>query len=356
MNVVYFTHYSFKTSPFLGEAAALAFGVPKGQDLLRKCFFPTRPSYKIMVDKQSFLDVSPYMLIMNINAIAGMVAAMYLISAPGYQTNHGNSLKAIISNITGRWAVGLVLGAMNLALGITCLVFSNPSTGSLWFWLSMDIVIFLIMAFLIVFTMADFTEGSKYHKYRTVLHTNIRVIQRVGFWVQYFCVAPAIVLLYDVMTHQRATSYITSRFLFTVGLVFMGAATDMLTLFNEQLALSEFSKTSLDNLRASMWWSWCAWTAAAATFAYSSGTVVTLPFGVTDTMQGGTLFVELAFMVYIIGIPLVSIPGIAEMHQSSMKWARDTSAAALGLRLAVDLLARFLLTVSAIFWLTKPVM
>lgn len=94
--------------------------------------------------------------------------------------------------------------------------------------------------------------------------------------------------------------------------------------------------------------------AAAGMLIYSSGTVVTFPYGVLDSIQGGPLFITVAFIIYIGGMPLVCIPGLAKANAQRLKWSNNSDSVALAMRLVVDLVVRFLITISALFWLTKP--
>ncbi len=249
-----------------GEVGATPFNIPKGQDLLRRCFFSTRTSYKLSVDKTFFLAASPYQLIMHLNAAASIIAAMYLLSSSDHmwRQNNENAVMNWKGVFTLKSTMGAVfLGMLNLGLGLTCLIVSKTSDQAMGLWLGMDIALFLAMVALIYFTMTDFahTKGSKstmlWLKAKITHKDNILVIQRVGFWIQYLVSAPALVLLYDSMTHQRASSYLLGRSIFVIGLAGLAAGTDMFTLFYEKISaklakdgdMQNFASLTNDNLR-----------------------------------------------------------------------------------------------------------
>lgn len=244
-----------------GETGALSMGIPKGQDLLRRCFFSTRTSYKLTVDNNFFLTASPFQLIFHLNAVASIVAAMYLVSTSTHMFRNGKQTTWL--DIFKSSGTAIVLGIANFTLGVVCCFYSKASDASMWTWLSLEIVLFLAMLALVYFTMMEFKETEKAKNYlyniknKITRKDNIQVVQRVAFWIQYIVSAPALVLLYDSLTHQRATSYLLGRSIFVIGIAAMAAGTDMFTLFYEKISaklakdggMETFVRLTNDNLR-----------------------------------------------------------------------------------------------------------
>ena len=96
---------------------------------------------------------------------------------------------------------------------------------------------------------------------------------------------------------------------------------------------------------------WYSWVAAVSMMVYTSQPLA-LPWSVVDLVPGATTLVPVAFAVYLFGMPLVCMPGLARSNVRKEDWRNGSSdVAALGLRLVVDLVARTILTITVYFWL-----
>ena len=340
--------------------------IPEGQDLMRACLFGTRATQMTRVDDTHALTVSPYMLIVHVNIVAGVVACLYLMAASWTGTEEARnnaSFWGIVSLGFGDKVVCVVLAAVNLALGVAATVISAPpdSIGAKSIWPILQGIMFITTSVCVgVISMGEKSlsfgnNGSSKIKQNMIVHQeNIRVWQRMVFWMQFLCTAPAILLLHDAMAQQRDEVYLTHRLIFLFGIIALAAGSDMVAMFYENMSGISQHKTTAqteDMLRSCMWYTWTIWTIASTILVYSSGTV----FMDATTANNGfdIILVNIAFVIYFVGMPLVSIPGMASMNTKHMKWANSPDVTALAMRLVVDVLARMLLTLAGIFWLYR---
>jgi hypothetical protein len=81
---------------------------------------------------------------------------------------------------------------------------------------------------------------------------------------------------------------------------------------------------------------------------------ISLSYGAGDMVPGGSTIIPVVFALYVIGMPLVSVPGLA--HSRTVKdYGDQADTVALSLRLVVDIVARGLLSLTMYFWLLLPV-
>ena len=267
------------------------------------------------------------------------MAGVYLMTIPGAKksTGMGRKIWDWVSTFLGNWVVVCILTVANAVLGGLCIFWHNDSSTSKWLMLVCVLgttIPPLVMAATFSASKKPAPEGAKAVSYHTTLKS-MRKNQRLLFWVQYVFTVPFMVLLYEVTTQQRESSYLISRVFFSLGIAFTAAGTDVVVILNE-------TSRSADSYSCA-WWSWGVWTIAGAALVLSGGTVSSVVQGIDTSM------LYAAIILYVVVMPLLCTPGLADAHHK--KWVYCTDARALGARLAVDLAARLLVTLSGIYWL-----
>lgn len=266
--------------------------------LMKQCFFSKRMPHSIELVPDCFPSVSPYMVVLYINTIAGIFGAMYLVSGGENARSGERSMVVMWKQDVVKWMrhpmATVFFVVLNVGLGVAGVILSSGdgSAGSI-------VAVCMVEGLALVYAMgmtwymshqadeivpAPIQESivlgekklvpmssSKSEKaFKDAIYENVNVIQRMSFWFQYIVTLPGIVVLHDVMQQQRIQEYMLARVAFALGIGFLAAGSDMLCLFNDKvmdnLAMvaenkedgAKFRKKVMaktdDNIRSAMWW------------------------------------------------------------------------------------------------------
>ena len=155
------------------------------RSIVKECVFTSRVGHEVEVDDSCFLSVSPYMVVLYTNTVAGIFAALYLLHPAGNNNKEGWMYRVLSNKISAG-----VFIVINLALGITGMVISRPSDSTVGV-LSTVMALALLGVVSMIYIMvnqegvADTTIVA-----RVNLKDNFVVIQRISFWFQYIITLP----------------------------------------------------------------------------------------------------------------------------------------------------------------------
>lgn len=324
-------------------------GTP-AKSIVNQCVFTSRVGHEVVVDDTCFLSVSPYMVVLYANTVAGIFAALYLL----HPINRDESY--VYRFVSSKISAGFFV-ALNVALGITGLFFSSASTTTfvvvlLVEGLALLGVVAMIMTLVNQEGLVGKTIGSMIN-----LQDNFVVVQRISFWFQYIITLPGIVLLYDTTQQHRDYDYLLGRALASMGIGFLAAGSDILALFNSKVVQrlgsadrKDIALETEDNLRSATWWGWYSWVAAVSMLVFTSPPI-SLSWTIVSLVPGAHTLIPIGFVFYVMVMPLVCMPNLARDNSKAMSWVDNEDSTALGLRLVVDLVARASITMAVYFWL-----
>lgn len=313
------------------------------QDVMRKCLFNKRPPHYMTVDRSCFLSVSPYMVVLYANTVAGIFSALYLMKQ--------ESSPSVMWRLATAFAI-----LVNTIVGIIGVVFSSHSASTIASIILLEAVSLVVVAFLVSRIQRESDGGTQSLSNTRVtaiklrnIKKNILMMQRMAFWVQYTLTLPGIVLLYDSMQQQRSYEYLVGRVLSAMGIGFLATGCDILCITVKKISSASNPKHAglVEVLHSAAWWCWYSWALALLMLAYTSHPL-SLPWTSTDLVQGASTMIPLAFSIYTYGILLVGMPIVTNTHYS----VRDHSSLVLSVRLCLDLVTRLILILTVFFWVT----
>lgn len=256
-------------------------------------------------------------------------------------------------------------------------------------------------------------ENKAYKRFQSMISIalekdNMYVSMRMLFWVQYLICMPIMLMLYDGLHQSRMQVNTISRLMMSIGIGFLAFGFDVALAIHEKLQMDiytveedkliplgvpveeqqsqwqddlnnlENEKNTVvgmegmhvkngrsivdkiltltlytgDNATSCTWWSWMLWIGLASSlFALSSP--MDLPPQILESLvPGSTTAVAFAVIFYVLGMPIVArVPGMNIENTIGHCWMEDRHATSLSLCLAVDFVARTLLTLTLTYWL-----
>jgi hypothetical protein len=314
--------------------------------------FGKKTTHWFSVEEGCWISMSPFNVVLYTNIIAGIFGALYIVDASTEAVSQPSSAalstSQMIYNFVGSNIMFSIFVLFNFAFGLSGILIAHANTGS------RIALIFVFSACLVIVTLfymslkmntssSSSTDGMT-KRFRKYIFDNVVDLQRMCFWIQYIVTLPGLILFHDAMNQQRSFDFISSRLLTSFGIGFLGIGYDCICMFQEKM--SKNSAASAD-IKSAMWWTWGVWMACSASLFYISEPV-TLMWSLTNFVPGSHTLVRLAAVIYIIGIPLVSVP---KMLTSLIDNNRERQMLPLSLRLIPDFIARILMIVSVYFWL-----
>jgi hypothetical protein len=365
-----------------------------------ECGMGTRATHTIEVGYDGFLSVSPFLIVVYVNGLAVMFSVLYMITgnavvakkkedkASREEGKDGSTITTNawtwIENFTSNKIYVVIVMAVVSAVFLVLIIAlsKDPSDGE-----KVLVSVFFIVALIIAGSLVIWgwnTKSKDDEKTATSIPgEDVMVTQRMAFWIQYIFTAPLVVMAGDVIAQQRFNDFLIPRFLFSIALVLLAMGYDGIYLFStfivtcmQDLAARSWTKSATyfydpktkktnyneletlyhytvdDNLRSATWWAWGTWLLGGAILLH--GAVPTnLSWAATDLVMGWNTVIATGVAVYILGVPLACIPGMAERNSEADGWKANKHETALALRLSVELVARMLITLGVLFWVVE---
>jgi hypothetical protein len=325
-------------------------GISGGLPLMKQCLFGKKTTHWFSVEEGCWISMSPFNVVLYTNIIAGIFGALYIVDASteaAMQQHSDAALSKMIRNFVGGNMMFSFFVLLNFALGLSGILIAHASTGSkaalILVFSACLVIVTLFYVSLKMNTSSSSSKDGVTKKFRNYIFHNVVDLQRMCFWIQYIVTLPGLILFHDAMNQQRSYDFISSRLLTSFGIGFLGIGYDCICMFHEKTPKGNNNAASAD-IKSAMWWTWGVWVACSASLFYISEPVSLM----WSLMSGPHTLVRLAAVIYIIGIPLVSIP---KMLTSLIQNDKERQMLPLSLRMIPDFIARILMIVSVYFWL-----
>lgn len=155
-----------------------------GRTIVRECLFSSRSASEVEVVDWCFLSVSPYMVVLYTNTVAGIFGALYLMT-PDFKG------EAMLYKVLSSPIAVVSFVAINIVLGITGVVVSGSSISAIVFVSLAEVVpLFYVVSMVWFLRSQDANVDAKSTGQKSSIRENFRVVQRMSFWAQYIITLP----------------------------------------------------------------------------------------------------------------------------------------------------------------------